>query len=316
MNSRLLGIALWNRASHLQRHSTLTGEIMGFLNYSSFMEEVTINNTMEDRDFQKTQQGAGALVASAYYDHFEGASEPAANTFPTGSNAFVPVSNVTAHNVLKFTDAPAGKSKHLIYADCVGDVAGSSGTFIIYDLLGFNCDFNLNANTTYNTGDVGTKITRYTTGKNVALGIVMQVTGAGTLPTVTINYTSSNGAGRTTGALTLIAGAVRGRYGINSWRIPLQSGDYNALSIQSVVTAGGVGASGKIAVMFMRKLGYVIMPTAQNLYSQSFINPQNAPIWPKIENGAAINFAIRPASAPTTPTWRGSLYAADGTDPV
>lgn len=289
---------------------------MGFLNYSSFMEEVTINGTMEDRDFQKTQNTAGALVASAYYDHFEGGTEPAANTFPTGSNAFVPVSNITAHNVVEFTDAPAGKSKHLIYADVVSDVANGIGSLIIYDLLGFNCDFNLNANTTYNTGDAGTKITRYTTGKNVALGIVMQVVGAGTLPTVTINYTSSNGAGRTTGALTLIAAAARGRYGINSWRVPLQTGDYNALSIQSVVTAGGVGASGKIAVMFMRKLGQIDIPTAQNYASRSFINPQGAPIWPKIENGAAINFAIRASSTPTTPTWRGSLYAADGTDPV
>lgn len=289
---------------------------MGFKDYSSYMEELTINETGQDRDFQKTPITAGALAAGGYYDLFEGGTEPAANIIATGSNAFIPVSNITSHNTMKFTNAVAGKSKHLVYGEVGGDVASSTGNLLIYDLLGMNADFSLAANTTYNTGDLGTKITRYTTNSNVSIGIIAQTVFSGTLPTVVINYTSSNGSGRATAAQTLIAGAVRGRYGINSWRVPLQAGDTDVLSIQSVVTAAGVGAGGKIAIFFMKVLGKIKVDTAQQMAQRSFINPQQAPLWPKVRNGAAINFAWQATGAANTPVFRGSINTVDGTDPV
>ena len=67
------------------------------------------------------------------------------------------------------------------------------------------------------------------------------------------------------------------------------------------MTAGGVGASGKIAIFLMRKLGQIKIATAQVTAEKSFSDPKGAFLFPRIKDNAAIGMAWRSASTPTTP---------------
>lgn len=293
---------------------------MGFDQYNTLLKAKTVLGDEDDYEFRKAMVTAGALVAGAYYDTFEGAGIPAANTFPTGSNAFVACSGnngAPTHNLIAAPNPASGKTRHLLYCELDTDVANGTGTLIFYDCEGFYPDFNLNANTTYNTGDAAAtnRLTRYSGSSRVQLGIVMQVVGAGTLPTVTINYGDQSGNAGATAAQTLIAAAARGRYGINSWKVPLAAGDTGVRSVVSVVTAGGVGASGKIALLLMRKLGQVKVSTALVTAEKSFADPKNAFLFPRVKDNAAIGMAWRSSSTPTTPTLDGTLWWADGANP-
>jgi len=294
---------------------------MGWDQYNQLLKAKTVLGDEDDYEMRKTQATAGALAAGAIYDHFQGASIPAANVLPTGSNAFVAVSGnngAPTHNIITAPNPASGKTRHLLYGEFDTDVTNGVGTLILYDLEGFYPDFNLNANTTYATGDAAAtnRLTRHSGSKRVQLAIVMQVVGAGTLPTVTINYGDQDGNAGATAAQTLIAGAVQGRYGINSWKVPLAAGDTGVRSVVSVVTAGGVGASGKIAIYMMRLLGRIKISTAQTLSEKSFADPRNAFLFPRLKDNFALCSAWRSGSTPTTPTVDGTLYWADGANPT
>lgn len=292
---------------------------MGWDQFSALLRSKTVLGDEDDTEVQKSTI-AGTTIAGSYYDTFEGGTDPAANTLPTGSNAFVEVSGnngTPTHNVTAFPNVAASKTKHLLYADAAAP-GSALGDIIIYDLLGFYPDFNLaTAGTTATGTGVGVAdITRYGTGKRVYMGILAQVSFTGTPPSVTVNYTNSSLASKSTSALTLTSTCVRGRYATTAMRVPLAAGDTGVSAVRSVTHAGGAAPTGKYAIFLYRVLGVIKIATANSSAEKSWSDPKGAFLFPRILDNAAINYAWRAANGISNPGFTATLYTADGVNPA
>ena len=109
---------------------------MGWDQFNGILKAKTVLGDEDDYELRKAMVTAGALVAGAYYDTFEGAGLPAANTLPTGSNAFVAVSGnngAPTHNLITAPNPASGKTRHFLYAEIASDVASGIGDLILYD---------------------------------------------------------------------------------------------------------------------------------------------------------------------------------------
>lgn len=299
---------------------------MGFDSFRDLMRAQTVLGDSKQFAFQKTQVTAGALVASAYYDFYESGTEPAANTLPTGSNAFkvasgnngAPTLGGVSVNGFNFVNPSAGKTRHLLYTEGYGDVASSIGTLYFYDVLGAYCDFNqaTAGNIATGTGAGAADITRYTDGKDCKLLLVGQVLFTGTAANIVVNYTNGALASKSTPSVTPISGCVRGRYLTNAWSIPLAAGDDSVVAVRSVDHSGGAAPVGKYAIFIAKLLGTLTIDTAQLRSEKSFSNPNGAFLFPQLQSNCFLGMSLQSGNTPTTPTWRGNFTWCDGANPT
>lgn len=299
---------------------------MGFDQFNSLLNAKTVLGQEDDIDWQKSPQTAGALVAGGYYDFYEGAGEPAANTYPAGSNAFKlatgnnnnPLVGGVAANLITAPNVLAAQSRHLIYAEAVGDVAASTGTIIFFDFLGVYSDFNLATAGSIATGTpVSTAdITRYTGATSrTFMYLVSTVAFTGTPPTVVVNYTDGALTSQSTAAQTLITTCPRGRIASAvGFRVPLVTSS-GVVAVRSVTHAGGAAPTGKYAVVIGRLLGRVRIDQAQTLAQKSFSDPRASFLFPRLVDNWALGMIYAPNAAPTTPRMSGTIWTAYGTNP-
>ncbi len=286
---------------------------MGFSGMDHLLRAQTVLDDLELWDMEKTPITAGALTSLAYYDFYEATGLPGGNTFPLGSNAFkavransgTPQAGGVNINALGFTVPSGSKTRHLTYwQNNGGSIANCQGDTYLLDLVGFYCDFDLAAGGTIATGTgVGVAdVTRWTTGKNLFMYIVVQVVLAGTAPTIQINYTTGGLASVSTAALTITSASVRGRVPTtNIFKVPFGSNDPTVVAVRSITLAGGAAPTGKVAIMIAKEMGKLTQANSLIAATKSFVDPSqefSAPTW---DNDSVPHLVYRPTSTPSSP---------------
>jgi len=301
---------------------------MGFDSSRDLLRAQTVLDDSRQFQFQKTKAtAAGAYVATAYYDFYEGGVEPTANTLPLASNAWKLASGNNGSpqfggvgvNGFNFVNPTTGKTRHLLWAEAYGDLANSTGTLLFYDLLGGYCDFNQATAGAIATGTgVGVPdITRYTDGKDVKMLLVSQVTFTGTAATIAVDYTNGALASKTAPTVTPINAVERGRHLTNAWSIPLAAGDDSVVAVRGVTHAGGAAPTGKYAIFLAKLLGSLTIETAQRRSEKSFSKLDGCFLFPKIQSNAFLNMTWQATGAATAATmFRGSFVWCDGANPT
>lgn len=293
---------------------------MGWDSHARYIKAATQLAGMNDIEFFFPILTAGSTVAGAFY-HFwqQSGGDPVANAYGTGSNAYVAVSGndgSPTHNTIARTNPTGGKTRHLVYSELQGSSTGMDGILSYHDVIGYYPDFNLATGGTQSTGTAvgGVDIDRHTSGKEVFMFLETQVVFAGTMPTIVINYTDQGGVAGATASLTLITGSVASRIGTTTYyRIPLASGDIGLKSVQSVVFTGGVGPTGKFAIVLARKLGNQYINSADAAYSEkSFVQPYGAYLFPQIQDDSVIGMTYRSLDVQATPGVYGHIWTAEG----
>lgn len=271
---------------------------MGFSSMDNFVNAVTVNGTMQRRDWNKNFLPTTAAVGGEWHCLARGGGNPAADTiYNTGTNlAFQATSDSTSGSggILHGGDvSPA--TKHIVNASAFTASATTAPcVLMLIDLLGF---YRVTSVTT--TGNQATNnavtLPRYTTGAGVqAFAWVSNATpmGAAT-PSLSITYTNSAGVGsRTTPAtlpicktaapngLIMYSGTGAGKYGPF---IPLASGDSGIRSIDQINLSASY-VSGEFSVGLCKPLLIMPITTLGVACERDLLN--QVPSLPRIYDGA------------------------------
>lgn len=144
---------------------------------------------------------------------------------------------------------------------------------------------------------------RYTDGIGVEIWLEWYTATGSTSRTVTVDYTNTANAAKTSPALTLPASVIAGR----AYQIPLVAGDAGVKSVQNVTLSGTTGTAGNFGVTLVRKLTEVSCPAAWNT---SVADPFALGM-PRIYDNACLAFATYSTSTSVGPIV-GELTIAKG----
>lgn len=184
------------------------------------------------------------------YSTFYQAGYPGAAAAPAPGLAGAALT--TYNGQIPFPAAVGGQS---VYLDRFSGMAsGSGGTLLLCDRLWHNSGLNMTIATAQTINSVAwpaRDINASTNGVGVYLGLeVVTATGAGT-PTLTANYTDSDGGAGITGTNidTTAATSIAGSF----YRIGLAAGDYGVRSLQTF-TLSATWTSGSVSLVAYRVL--------------------------------------------------------------
>ena len=258
----------------------------GFASYDQIINALTVNGKGEFPTFEKQSI---TTVAGGRYSFGYVAGNPGALTFGTALTATT-VSQAVAGALVPFTDPTAPATKHLLSAGFMSTVA--AGTYMLYDCL---ARYPLNGTVVSGTFTSVTLPTRDNNGLSDGVGVMAMVLNASATASIagnlTLTYTNSAGvAGRTTGAIPLIAGAQhRILHDTNGFFMPLQAGDVGIRSIQSYTLSASI-TSPQIEIQLVRRLGIVPVGVAGQYTARNFVT--DMPSMPKLFAGSALMTAL------------------------
>lgn len=293
---------------------------MGFSSMDELIQKITVDGQMLRRDWNKNFLPTTAAAAGEWHCLVNGAGFPtAASIYNTGTNLAFQATNDSTTNAggIDHGGNVSPATKHIIGAS-VGSAATTScpAVLMLVDLLGF---YRITSVTTTGAQTLNNTVTlpRYTDGKGVmafAWNTTTTAMGAAT-PTITLNYTNSDGtAGRTTPAvlptcktaaangLILYSGTGSGKY--NPF-IPLAQGDKGIRSVQSLALSVSY-VSGEFSLGLCKPIFTLPIPAIGVFTERDFVN--SMPSLPKIEDGANLVWLLYSGvNTPVATSYMGHL---------
>lgn len=293
---------------------------MGFTSLDDFIDKISNDGQIYRADWNKNAFGTTAQAAGVWYCMLRGGGSPAADTLlGTGTNkAFQALTDATTDiQCIRHGDNVTPATKHVVNASAFS-AAGTSmpAVMMFVDILGF---YPITTVTTTGAQTLDNTITlpRYTDGKGVQAFLTPSTAmGAGT-PTVTLNYTNSEGTAsrttptspslpicNTTSPITQISysGTGVGKFGPF---IPLATGDAGIRSVQSISFSATM-TSGVQNLVLCRPLFTMPMTTIGVVSERDFLN--QVPSLPRVYDGAVIMpLMYAGANTPTNSAYYGHI---------
>lgn len=269
----------------------------GFSSIDDMILQITTNGKFKRTDWNKNTFATTAQVAGMWYSLFRCAGNPGADTLlGTGTNlAFQALSDVLAGATGIQHGGDTGTGKHVVNASAFTAAATTAPCIImVVDLLGF---YPITTVTSTSAQTLNNTITlpRETTGRGVQAFITPStVMGAG-VPSITLNYTNSEGtAGKVTPAVLPVgltaapvssivySGTGAGKYGPF---VPLAAGDAGIRSVQSIQLSASY-VSGVLNLVLCKPLFTIPITTLGVAGERDFVNQM--PSLPIVNDGACL----------------------------
>lgn len=201
---------------------------------------------------------SGTLVAGRLFTPLLTAGIPGAAVMPTPGAAGQALASLAGQ--INFTDAPEGQETRLARFVCTQS-SGSSSVVTLADMLWCNSSIVIN-NTASQTVDSVAFPARdnngSTNGEGVTLAILVSATTGAGAPSITVNYTNSDGVSGRTGTIVTTTGVSSPG---SMYRIGLQAGDRGVRSVQSLQLSAS-WTSGMIHLIAMREISTVVLPAS------------------------------------------------------
>jgi hypothetical protein len=259
------------------------------------------------RKWHKTSPITTASLGN--YHLFQDAGDPAAGAYAGAALAAQQyvggVTPTVAGGYLTYPNPMSPRKNFLTRAMGVNKTASAIGVFHFVDLLvayqGFLATIAAAQDTTGSPVNVDI-LPRYQGGLNLVLWADVQTALGATPSNLTVSYSKDTTSGaRTTPVLPLVTSSGQSRIPHVAPFIPLQAGDRNIISIQSVNLSAPMGA-GTFALCIGHYLGSLEIRTSGVEAEQDFLSP---PDTEEVKVNAAITLLHEAGASVTTPTWNG-----------
>ena len=263
----------------------------GFASYDQIITALTTNAKNESGLVSKV---SATTVAGGIYTLSYVAGTPTPLVFGTALTATQMTSAIPGA-ILPFTNAVSPSTKHLLSLGVGSSVA--AGSFFYYDLL---ARYPLNGTVLTGTFASVALPARDNNGATSGAGVMAMVVNASatasTAPTLTLNYTNSAGvAGRTTGAIALLASAQhRVMHNASGMFMPLQSGDTGIQTIQSY-TLSATATTTQVEIQLIRPItSYIPVLVAGGYTERDLV--LNTPKLARMYDGTALQLGLLAAT--------------------
>lgn len=278
----------------------------GFSSQDDMINQISTNGKFFRADWQKSTFATTAHTAGMWYALQRGGGNPTADTIlGTGTNlAFQALSDSVATAAGIPHGGNVGDYKVLLNAAAQTAAATTAPcVMMLVDLLGF---YNITTVTTTGAQTLNNTVTlpRYTDGAGVQAFVTPSTVMGAATPTITLNYTNSNGTagkatpatlpiGNTAAAVTSIvySGTGSGKYGPF---VPLAAGDAGIRSVQSINLSVSY-ASGVLNLVLCKPLMTLPITTLGVTAERDLVN-QFASM-PKIYDGACLAWLMLAGAA-------------------
>ena len=295
---------------------------MGWNSQDALTNDLTVNGKADGFIYQKNFPAAA--VAGHWSHLINAAGTPPAATFGGSELTFTATDDTWSEGALQHGGDKSPDTKHLIAAG--GSLIAATGApwFILpVDMVGY---VKLNTTNVTTTGaktvtmtpisNTAAKVDRYANGAGLRMFVGAYATMGANAPTLQITYTNSAGTASrvTTSGCVSTASATSGTI-LNSGNaankygpfLPLQGNDVGVKDIESITWGGTAHASGSVIIALVKPLASLPIPVpATGLYNLfDYVN--TIPSFPKIPDGANIQFLVFNTGATTS---GGTLYAA------
>jgi len=194
-------------------------------------------------------RAAGMPAAGSY------TNVPGGATFNSASTGAIPLID------------PGDDDAYLL--ELMGGTGYCGGDLLLVDLL--VAAGNISANTTAATTVNTSALTRYTDGVGVMMTLEVTTVLSGNAANVTIGYTNTADAAKSTGAIAMTVSAVVDRIQPSvqqHYAIPLASGDVGVKSVQTVTFSAAMGG-GVVAVLLFKPLAVILQAPDANYITMS-----------------------------------------------
>lgn len=295
---------------------------MGFASQDALTNAITVDGKTDGFIYQKNF--AAAAVAGHWHHLINSAGTPPAATFGGTELTFTATDDTWSEGALQHGGDKSPDTKHLIA--CGGSIVAAAGApwyVMPVDMVGYAKLNTTNVTTTgaktitmTPIGSSAAKVDRYPNGAGLRLFVGAYGAMGANAPTLQITYTNQAGtAGRvTTAGCVSTASATSGTI-LNSGNaankygpfLPLQGNDTGVRDIETLTWGGTAHASGSVFVALCKPLVSLPIPVPATGLFNLFDYVNTIPSFPKIPDGANIQFLVFNTGATTS---GGTFYAA------
>ena len=292
----------------------------GFSSQDDMVNEISTNGKFYRTDWQKSTFATTAHTAGLWYSLMRGGGNPAADTIlGTGTNlAFQALSDsvATASGIPHGGNVGGGTGFKVLLNAAAQTAAATTApcVLMLVDMLGF---YNITSVTTTGAQTLNNTVTlpRYTNGAGVQAFVTPSTVMGAATPTITLNYTNSNGTagkatpatlpiGNTAAAVTSVvySGTGSGKFGPF---VPLAAGDAGIRSVQSIALSASY-VSGVLNLMLCKPIMTLPITTLGVTAERDLVN-QFASM-PRVYDGACLQWLmLAGAATPVAAPLSGSL---------
>jgi hypothetical protein len=294
---------------------------MGWASQDALTNDLTVNGKTDGFIYQKNFVAAG--LAGHWHHLINSAGSPPAATFGGTELTFTPTDDTWSEGALQHGGDKGAETKHLIA--CGGSLVAAAGApwfCLPIDLVGYVKLTGTNVSavgaktvTMTPISNTAAKVDRYADGVGLRMFVGAMATMGANAPTLQVTYTNSSAvAGRVTTAGCVSTASATNSTILNSGNaankygpfLPLQGNDVGVQDIQSLTWGGTAHASGSVIIGLCKPLVSLPIPVPATGLFNLFDYVNTIPSFPRIKDGANIQFLIFNTGATTS---GGTFYA-------
>lgn len=293
---------------------------MGWTSQDDFINQATVDGNVDGFIYQKTTVAAGL---AGHWQHFlNSAGTPPAATFGGTELTFTATDDTWSEGATQHGGDKSPDTKHLIaLGGSLVAAAGAPWFIQPIDLVGYAKLTTTNVSTTgaktvimTPIASTAAKVDRYPEGAGLRMFVASYATMGANAPTMQITYTNPAGTtGRVTTAgcvstasatngIILNSGNAANKYGPF---LPLQGNDAGVKDIETLTWGGTAHVSGSVIIGLCKPLTPLPIPVPATGLFNLFDYVNTIPSYPRIKDGANIQFLVFATGATTS---GGTVY--------